>query len=109
MSDWNLSDQSIVFARWRHIPTLLYQFYYPVAITTVARSAVFPLNWASMITVNKEHMASWATFVLVLMGSPLHSTPLTGWAVKPQRQGHIDGPIAQPWGWMCLYVCVMCR
>ena len=27
---------------------------------------------------------------------PLHSTPLTGWAVKPQRQGHLGGPIAQP-------------
>jgi len=26
----------------------------------------------------------------------LHSTPLKGWAVKPQRQGHIGGPIAQP-------------
>jgi len=28
--------------------------------------------------------------------APLHSTPLTGRAVKPQRQGHIGGPIAQP-------------
>jgi len=27
---------------------------------------------------------------------PLHSTPLTGRAIKPQRQGHIGGPIAQP-------------
>jgi len=26
---------------------------------------------------------------------PLHSTPLTGWAVA-QRQGHTGGPIAQP-------------
>jgi len=26
----------------------------------------------------------------------LHSTPLTGRAIKPQRQGHIGGPIAQP-------------
>jgi len=29
--------------------------------------------------------------------TPLHSTPLTGRAIKPQRQGHIGGPIAQPW------------
>jgi len=29
---------------------------------------------------------------------PLHSTPLTGRAVKAQRQGHIGRPIAQPWG-----------
>jgi len=29
-------------------------------------------------------------------GSPLHSTPLTERAVKPRRQGHIGGPIAQP-------------
>ena len=28
--------------------------------------------------------------------TPLHSTPLTGRAIKPQRQGHIGGPIAQP-------------
>ena len=27
---------------------------------------------------------------------PLHSTPLTGRAIKPQCQGHIGGPIAQP-------------
>ena len=27
---------------------------------------------------------------------PLHSTPLTGRAIKPQRQGHVGGPIAQP-------------
>jgi len=27
---------------------------------------------------------------------PLHSTPLTGRAITPQRQGHIGGPIAQP-------------
>jgi len=27
---------------------------------------------------------------------PLHSTPLTGRAIKPQRQGHIGGRIAQP-------------
>jgi len=27
---------------------------------------------------------------------PLHSTPLTGRAIRPQRQGHIGGPIAQP-------------
>ena len=26
---------------------------------------------------------------------PLHSTPLTGRAIKPQRQGHVGGPIAQ--------------
>jgi len=30
------------------------------------------------------------------LGSLLHSTPLTGRAIKPQRQGHIGGPIAQP-------------
>jgi len=29
-------------------------------------------------------------------GLPLHSTPLTGRAIKPQRQGHIGGPIAHP-------------
>jgi len=31
-----------------------------------------------------------------LVPPPLHSTPLTGRAIKPQRQGHIGGPIAQP-------------
>ena len=36
----------------------------------------------------------------------LHSTPLTGRAIKPQRQGHIGGPIAQPWGGRGGYVCV---
>jgi len=34
----------------------------------------------------------------LLIQSYLHSTPLTGRAIKPQRQGHIGGPIAQPWG-----------
>jgi len=31
-------------------------------------------------------------------GSPrsLHSTPLTGQAIKPQRQGQVGRPIAQP-------------
>ena len=39
--------------------------------------------------------------------SPLHSTPLTGRAIKPQRQGHIGGPIAQPWeGEVDGYVCM---
>jgi len=28
--------------------------------------------------------------------TPLHSTPLTGRAVKPQRQGQVGRPIAQP-------------
>jgi len=35
-----------------------------------------------------------------------HSTPFTGRAVKPQRQGHLGGPIAQPWrggGCVCMY------
>jgi len=32
----------------------------------------------------------------LIAGPPLHSTPLTGRAIKPQRQGHIGGPIAQP-------------
>ena len=42
------------------------------------------------------------TFLHLIMSSfritcpYLHSTPLTGRAIKPQRQGHIDGPIAQP-------------
>jgi len=36
----------------------------------------------------------------------LHSTPLTGRAIKPQRQGHIGGPIAQPWGGIGGYVCM---
>jgi len=31
-----------------------------------------------------------------IVEAPLHSTPLTGRAIKPQRQGHIGGPIAQP-------------
>jgi len=39
-----------------------------------------------------------------------HSTPLhlqvTGRAIKPQRQGHIGGPIAQPWVCVCVSVCV---
>ena len=26
LSDWNLSDHAIVFARWRHILRLLFQF-----------------------------------------------------------------------------------
>jgi len=37
----------------------------------------------------------WFTSVKILS---LHSTPLTGRAVKPQHHGHIGGPIAQPWG-----------
>jgi len=43
--------------------------------------------------------------------SPLHSTLLTRRAIKPQRQGHIGGPIVQPWVCVCVcvYVCVMCR
>ena len=46
--------------------------------------------------------------------SPLHSTPLTGRAIKPQRQGHIGGPIAQPWGgevdrYVSMYACSVGR
>ena len=41
--------------------------------------------------------ASGLQKVLIYEG-PLHSTPLTGQAIKPQHQGHIGGPIAQPWG-----------
>jgi len=33
---------------------------------------------------------------VAMVWAPLHSTPLTGQAIKPQRQGHIGGPIAQP-------------
>ena len=29
---------------------------------------------------------------------PLHSTPLTGRAIKPQRQGHTGGPLRNPEG-----------
>ena len=36
--------------------------------------------------------------------SPLHSTPLTGRAIKPQRQGHVGRPIARVC--VCLCVCV---
>ena len=35
-----------------------------------------------------------------------HSTPLAGRAIKPQRQGHIGGPIARPWGGRGRYVCM---
>jgi len=41
-------------------------------------------------------LLSVSGYMLFLRVSPLHSTPLTGRAVKPQRQGHIGGPIAQP-------------
>jgi len=34
--------------------------------------------------------------ILSLAGTGGSSTPLTGRAVKPQHQGHIGGPIAQP-------------
>jgi len=35
--------------------------------------------------------------------TPLHSTPLTGRAIKPQRQGHLLGPLCNP---ECVCVCV---
>jgi len=42
-----MSDHSIVFARWRHIPDCFASFSNLDAVTMVARSA-FPPSWASM-------------------------------------------------------------
>ena len=50
------------------------------------RPNISHLDWVVQSS-SKEEVAAYP---------PLHSTPLTGRAIKPQRQGHIGGPIAQP-------------
>jgi len=39
MSHWNLSDHSIAFARWRHIPSLLAQTLQPAVTRALQRVA----------------------------------------------------------------------
>jgi len=62
-----------------------------------------PVPPGPMVTI--EYKKSYLAKQMQPLG--LHSTPLTGWAIKPQHQGHIVGPIAQPWwgrgGYVCMY------
>jgi len=55
----------------------------------------FSLEKLTRLVVVTDIRMTW--FILDIYSiPPLHSTPLTGRAIKPQRQGHIGGPIAQP-------------
>jgi len=45
-------------------------------------------------------------YILGYLATPLHSTPLTGRAIKPQCQGHVGRPIAQPCVCVRVSVCV---
>jgi len=75
------------------------------------------VNWHCIETLQQTHapltsqslLSITDTIQLLLISTPL--TPLTGRAIKPQHQGHVGGPIMQPWVCVCvcLCVCVMCR
>jgi len=47
-----------------------------------------------LVTIIQVNLSERVASVIMVNSTPL--TPLTGRAIKPQRQGHIGGPIAQP-------------
>jgi len=55
--------------------------------------SVNKLLGANSMTLQNAGVAAHISEVMHILHS---STPLTGRAIKPQRQGHIGGPIAQP-------------
>jgi len=55
-----------------------------------------PTGLAVALDISSGGEVAWFSRGLSTDMTPLHSTPLTGRAVTPQRQGHIGGPIAQP-------------